>query len=349
MKLASEREQAADATAACDVSVVVVNWNTLQLLRDCLASLIRHTRERTLEVIVIDNASADGSAAMVRDEFPGVRLIVNPKNLGFAAGCNQGLRVARGRQLLLLNSDTLLEDDAVSRLSAFLDSHPEAGVVSCALANADGTPQPSCGHFPRLLGAFFARLRRGRDTGPRGDFVYPFLSLDQHREVREVDWVAGAVMLVRREVIERVGLLDEGIFLFAEEWDWCFRIRAAGWRILSTPDARIVHLGSGSWVFSAGLLDKARRGGMLYFYRKHYGILSAAGFHLLSAAGAAARAALAAARWLHPRRRVEATQRLRRHWEFLTWAFSPAARRMLTGDDLAAQGRSTPGSGKPRA
>jgi len=317
------------------VSVVIVNWNTLELLRRCLGSLLQHTRERTLEVVVVDNASRDGSPAMVRDEFPDVHLIVNAENRGFAAGCNQGLRVSRGRQMLLLNSDTVLQDDAVSRLSAFLEARPEAGVVSCMLLNSDGTTQPSCGYFPRLGGALRARFAR-RNTGPRRDFVYPFHSLDEHLEVREVDWVAGAVMLVRPEVIAQVGLLDEGIFMFAEEWDWCWRIRAAGWKVLSTPDARIVHLGSGSWAASQGLLDRARRAGMLYFYRKNYGALRAAGFHLMTTVAVAARAAVAALRCLAPSQRAEGAKRLRRQWEVLTWALSPAALGLLTGAGLRA-------------
>jgi hypothetical protein len=337
--------EARGASPTCDVSVVVVNWNTRQLLRDCLSSLLHHTRGRTLEIIVVDNASADGSAEMVRGEFPSVHLLVNDRNLGFAAGCNQGLAEAGGRHLLLLNSDTRLEDDAVSGLAAFLDAHPEAGLVGCALKNADGTPQPSVGHFPSLLGALAAKLRqaRRRDAGPWRNFDYPFLTREEHGREQDVDWIAGAVMLVRREVVKRVGPLDEGIFLFAEEWDWCYRIRAAGWRILFTPEAHVIHLGSGSWVLSDGLLNQARRAGVFYFYRKHYGRFSAAVFQLLAAAGAAARTALSAIRCLAPGAgRVEGVRRLRGSWESLKWAVSPRAGRMLKSEDLAALAPTAP-------
>jgi hypothetical protein len=337
--------EARGASPTCDVSVVIVNWNTRQLLRDCLTSLVHHTRGRTLEIIVVDNASMDGSAEMVRGEFPSVHLIVNDRNLGFAAGCNQGLAEAGGRHLLLLNSDTRLEDDAVSGLAAFLDAHPEAGLVGCALKNADGTPQPSIGRFPSLLGALAAKVRQAgrRDVGPWRNFDYPFLSLAEHRREQAVDWVAGAVMLARREVVDRVGPLDQGIFLFAEEWDWCYRIRAAGRRVLFTPGVHVVHLGSGSWVLSDALLNQARRAGVFYFYRKHYGRFSAGVFQLLAAAGAAARTALSAVRCLAPGTGgVEGARRLRGSWESLKWAVSPRAARILKSEDLAALAPTAP-------
>jgi len=321
-----------------DVTVVIVNWNTRQLLKDCLASLVERTRGCSYEVIVVDNASGDGSVAMVEATFPSVRLLVNASNLGFAAGCNLGIEKARGRQLLLLNSDTRFDEDALATLVRFLDAHPEAGLVSCALRNADGSSQPSIGHFPRFFGAIAAKFRQlGRhDPGPWRNFDYPFLTLAEHEREQDVDWVAGAVMLARREVVAQVGGMDESIFLFAEEWDWCHRIRSAGWRILFTPTARVVHLGSGSWVFSEGLLNQSRRAGIFAFSRKHYGAASATGLQLLAALGAGTRTLRAAIRLIAPGNRAEARQGLRQAWQAFRWAASPAARQTLKSQDLEA-------------
>jgi GT2 family glycosyltransferase len=301
--------------------------------------LLRHTRGCKLEVIVVDNASTDGSPEMVRADFSSVRLLANHRNVGFAAGCNQGLAQASSRHLLLLNSDTLLENDAVTELAAFLDAHPGVGLVGCALKNVDGSRQPSLGHFPSVAGALLAKLRQAgrRQAGPWRNFNYPFLSFEQHGQEQDVDWVAGAAMLTRRDVVEQVGPMDEKIFLFAEEWDWCYRMRAAGWRIRFTPAVHVVHVGSGSWAFSLSLLSQSRRAGIFYFYRKHYGRFSAAVFRLLVAAGAAVRTALAAIRCLFPSsRREEPGRQLREGWESLRWAVSPAASRMLRSEDLAA-------------
>jgi N-acetylglucosaminyl-diphospho-decaprenol L-rhamnosyltransferase len=339
-----------EASAACDVSVVIVNWNTRAILRDCLSSLQRHTRRRTVEVLVVDNGSADGSPQMVRDEFPAARLIANPKNLGYAAGCNQGIREARGRHLLLLNSDTRLEDDAISALADVLEERPGVGVVGCALVYADGAAQASGGHFPSLWGAVLAKLdrARARDCGPRGDFAYPYLSRAEHGRERVVDWVKGAVMLVRREAAEAVGPLDESIFLFAEEWDWCYRMRTAGWKVLFVPEPHVVHLGSASWVASDGFLSRSQRAGVYFFYRKHYGRATATCFQALSAAGAAARTATSALRYLAApgAARAAARRRLGQEWDLLRWTLSQAPGRILRSDDLRAEAAP---EGAPRA
>lgn len=326
----------ADPSSTPDVSVVIVNWNTCKLLADCLCSLEAHTRGCTIEVIVVDNASTDGSAAMVAAEHPAVRWIASPTNVGFAAGCNLGMAVARGPNILLLNSDTVLREDAVSALLASLRANPDTSLVSCRLVYADGSAQPSCGDFPTVMGnirAKFARRPKERDAiGQR--FQYPFHSLARHQELHAVDWVAGAVMLFSRHGWEKVGNLDEKIFLFAEEWEWCLRFQRLGLKILHDPGPEVVHIGSGSWTLGPIELARARRAGIHAFFQSHYGRASAAGFVLLCAAAALLRTLAGLLQMLIPSRHARGLDALKFGLEGLRWAFSRSARRPLASTDL---------------
>jgi len=253
-----------------DVSVIVVNWNTRDLLRECLASVVAQMGEVALELLVVDNASTDGSAEMVRQEFPQARLWVNAENRGFAAANNQAIAQAQGRYLFLLNSDAYLWPGALQALRDFLDAHPEAAVVGPKVLNPDGTTQPSCFRFPTAWDvfcemAFLSALFPGSPLFNRrgmGGF--------DRRTVREVDWVLGAAMAVRREWAERVGGLDEGYFVYAEELDWCRRIRGAGGRIFFFPGAEVVHYGGVSKARArAAILPRAFAGRFRYYERHH--------------------------------------------------------------------------------
>jgi GT2 family glycosyltransferase len=233
-------------TPSLDLSIVIVNWNTIGLLRDCLRSIYATTRGLDFEVIVVDNASHDGSVEMARAEFPQAILIANAENLGFAAANNQGLAIARGRYALLLNSDTVVLDSALQRTVAFADAHPEAGVVGCRTLNPDGSLQNTCFMFPSLLNwlLFATYLYR---VFPRSRFFgREQMTWWARDDVREVEVVTGCFMLVRREAIEAVGVMDPGFFMYAEETDWCYRFRRAGWKCLFTPDAEIIHIGGAS-------------------------------------------------------------------------------------------------------
>ncbi len=253
-----------------DVSVIVVNWNTRDLLRECLASVVAQMGEVALELLVVDNASTDGSAEMVRQEFPQARLWVNAENRGFAAANNQAIAQAQGRYLFLLNSDAYLRPGALQSLRDFLDAHPEAAVVGPKVLNPDGTTQPSCFRFPTAWDvfcemAFLSALFPGSPLFNRrgmGGF--------DRRTVREVDWVLGAAMAVRREWAERVGGLDEGYFIYAEELDWCRRIRGAGGRIFFFPGAEVVHYGGVSKARArAAILPRAFASRFRYYERHH--------------------------------------------------------------------------------
>jgi GT2 family glycosyltransferase len=227
---------------APDLSIVVVNWNTREILRDCLASVAAHLGGVAHEVIVVDNASADASADMVAQDFPTVRLIRNSENVGFGAANNQAMRIARGEWLLLLNSDTVLTDASVAALFDRVRALPGIGVAHCRLMLPDGRLQHTAYRFPSLRLAMLEDLglykllgsRRAGDTLLNGYW--------DHGDERDVDWVAGAFMLLPREVFEQTGGFDERLFMYGEDMEWCQRIRDRGWRIRYFPDASIVHL-----------------------------------------------------------------------------------------------------------
>ena len=256
-----------------DVSVIVVNWNTCDLLRDCIRSIIEETRA-SHEVIVVDNASSDGSAEMVAAEFSGVVLIANTDNRGFAAANNQGLRIARGRHLLLLNPDTIVLDGAIDKMLDWLRRHPDVGCVGCQVLEGPEVIQRTCFADAGPLNHFIEEMGLTR-LAPRIPFFgrHWYQSWDRRSE-REVDVVSGMFMLVPRPVLEKVGLLDEAFFIYSEEADWCRRIRKAGWRCVFSPEAQIIHLDGGSKSTAqirSRMYIQMQKSHVIYA-RKHYGL-----------------------------------------------------------------------------
>ncbi len=243
------------ATDTVDVSVVIVTYNVREFLEQALRSVERASAGLTVETWVVDNDSADGSAEMVREQFPDVRLLANEENVGFAVANNQALRQAAGRYALVLNPDTILQEDTLRQLVAFMDAHPDAGAAGCRILNPDGTFAPESRRaFPTPAVAFYriAGLSRLLPHSPTfGRYNLTYLPVD---EVCEVDALSGSCMMVRREAIlqdgdpaeaaeapRAAGLFDEAFFMYGEDLDWCYRIQQAGWRIYYTPDTQIVH------------------------------------------------------------------------------------------------------------
>lgn len=241
-----------------DLSIVIVNWNTRDLLAQCLQSVYDTTGSLDFEVVVVDNASTDGSQAMVRNHFPQAQLIENQKNEGFARANNQAICASRGRYILLLNSDTIVQLGALEAMVHFADRHPEAGIVGCKLLNADGSLQPSWAQFPtfwsELMGRNFRKWRPMADD-----------------QAFEVDWVGGACLLARRKAIEMVGLLDEDFFMYSEETDWCFRVVRNGWKVCFLPGTGVIHFGGGSSRRASDKTLVQLYQSKLRFFHKHYG------------------------------------------------------------------------------
>ncbi len=264
--------------ATHDVSVVIVNWNTVDILRDCLNSIYKETRGITFETLVIDNASSDSSVHMVRNEFPNTILIANKDNRGFAAANNQGLRQAQGRYLLLLNSDTLILDGAIQKTVRYADAAEGVGVLGCQVWENETTIQYTCFRFPTPWNLFcvitgLAKLApKSRLFG--GDRMREW----DRRDEREVEVVSGMFMLVRRAAFEQVGYLDESFFIYCEEADWCYRMKKAGWRNVFWPGARIVHRdGGGKSTEKVNIkMEVQLVRSTLFYIRKHYGPVSEA-------------------------------------------------------------------------
>jgi len=252
-----------------DVSVVIVNWNTRDILRDCLQSVYAETMGVEFEVVVVDNASADGSAEMVRAEFPQVRLIANQENKGFAAANNQGIAISEGRYILLLNSDTVVLDNAIAKTMAFADQHQEAAVVGCRTLNPDRTLQPTCFMYPSVLNLFLFATYLYKLFPRNRFFGRERMTWWDRDDVREVEVVTGCYMFVRREAMDTVGLMDEDYFMYGEETDWCYRFKRAGWKLLFAPEPCIIHLGGASSKLCADAMYLYLRKSTLLFIGKH--------------------------------------------------------------------------------
>ncbi len=253
-----------------DVSVCIVSWNVAEDLRACLESLRAQITPPSYEVIVADNASRDESVAMVREQFPEVRLIVNEENLGFARATNQTLRAARGRYLLMLNPDTVLEPDSLRKLVERAEAHPEAGIIAPRLVYPDGSLQYSCRRFPTIQAALFRNTFLGR-LFPHARSASHYVMADWAHDVeREVDWASGACLLIRREAYEQVGELDEGFVWGSEDVDYCYRMHKAGWRVLFTPETTVVHaVGRSTDQVVVPTIIRTHRG-MYRLYSKHF-------------------------------------------------------------------------------
>lgn len=297
---------------APSLSVCLVNWNTRQLLADCLESLFADPASAAWEVLVVDNASSDGSAAMVRRRFPQVRLIVSQENLGFSGGNNLALARTRAPYMLLLNTDTLVEPGALGRLVDFMEARADVGAVGPKLLNADGSLQLSCGIAPSAWTEMLHKLLLHK--------VFPFFKLGRwnHGQTRAVGWVSGACLLVRRTAVDQVGPLDPGFYMYHEDVEWCLRLNRGGWGVYYCPDSRVTHLGGQSSRQNFAKMLVVSQQSLFYLYSKHFGRGSALALRWLTVLEMGLRAAVwSALLACRPRRRGEARQRLGAYAEIL--------------------------------
>lgn len=263
-----------------DLSIVVVSWNSSPYLRGCLSSIPSGAGKLSYEVFVVDNASRDGSADLVRAEFPSSRLIANASNRGFAAANNQGLRLAAGRYAILLNPDTRLHEGALERLAAFMDGNPEVGACGPLLLNEDGSVQHAARRFPGFGFALGSMTILGRLGFFRGAYDRVKMRGVRFDAPMEVDQPSGAALFLRKSVLDRVGLLDEGFFIFFEEVDLCRRIKDAGSRIVLRPEARVTHYGGRSRRQDRASVILPRVRSLLRYLRKHEGAARSAVFEI---------------------------------------------------------------------
>jgi GT2 family glycosyltransferase len=258
-----------------DASLIIISYNQPRLLAECLESLPAGAPRHRQEVIVVDNASTDDSADVAeRWQSPdGQRATVirNRRNLGFTKANNQGIARATGRYLVLLNNDTVVHPGALSAAIDYLDQHPDIGAAGLRLLNADGSLQLSCRRFPSFTQALFNRYSLLTRLFPNNRYSREYLMTDEgHDTVRDVDWVSGACLVIRRETLEQVGLLDERFFMYSEDVDYCFRVWQAGWRVTYLPFAEVVHYIGQSTSRNRTKTIVERHRSMFRFYRKHY-------------------------------------------------------------------------------
>jgi GT2 family glycosyltransferase len=256
------------------LSIIIVNWNTRELLRDCLGSVFASPEALHYEVLVVDNASTDGSHEMVENKFPNVKLIKNQKNRGFAAANNQALEIASGEYLLLLNSDTIIHGDVLERSLDYMIARGDVGAMGCRVLNMDGSLQPTCSRFPTLMNLLLLTSGLARLPWPRSLDRYQMRRWDRHDE-RAVDVISGCYMLVRRVAVNEVGLLDDSFFFFGEETDWCRRFQEAGWKLYFAPVGEITHHGGGSAKRLNYRRDLLLSSSLVRLHRKHGGFWSA--------------------------------------------------------------------------
>lgn len=254
-----------------DLSIIIVNYNTKQLTLNCLKSVYESITAYSYEVILIDNASRDDSVSVIQEQFPQVRLIPNNENLGFAKANNQGMRIAEGRYVLLLNSDTVIEPDTLGIMIRFMDDDPTVGASGCKVLLPDGSLDKACRRgFPTPLATLYyvSKLSKLFPKHPKIN-AYHREDLDPN-ESYPIDCLVGAFMMVRREAIKNVGLLDEKFFMYFEDTDWCYRLKEAGWTNYYYPKTTILHYKRASSRNKPMRITYEFHRAMALFYNKHY-------------------------------------------------------------------------------
>jgi len=246
------------------LSIIIVNWNTKDLLRGCLESVLRETKSIESEITVVDNASSDRSCEMVEAEFPQIQLIKNEENLGFAKANNQAIAKAKGEFILLLNPDTVVCENSLEKMLRFMQSNLKVGIIGPKMLNPDRTLQVSCHAKPGLVFSSLSWFISG--------MFYEKLCLSKNEEPAEVGYVSGACLLIRRKTIDAIGLLDENFFIYAEEADWCMRAEKENWKVYFIPEAEIIHYAKESAKkYGLVAMSKIRAQSNYFLIRKHFG------------------------------------------------------------------------------
>jgi hypothetical protein len=254
-----------------ELSIVLVHYRSPDQLLNCLASLEADSGGRQSETVVVDNDSRDGAPEVLRERHPGARVIANDANVGYARAVNQGIHATTGEFVLVMNPDCEVRAGALNALVEFLRAHPRAAVAGPRILNPDGTLEYSARSFPDHLTFLFNRYSLLTRLFPANPFSRRYLLTDwDHASVREVDWLSGACLMVRREAIDRVGPMDEAFFMFNEDVDWCRRMKTAGWEVCYVPDAVVVHhIGASRRKVGARIIC-ARHVGMIHYFHKHH-------------------------------------------------------------------------------
>lgn len=253
-----------------DLSIIILSYNTRELTSACIESLYKHTRAVDFEVLVVDNASEDGSQAELKQlakRHKNMQLMLSDKNLGFVKGNNKAMKRARGKYILLLNSDTELKSPVLPQILEWMNSHPKSGIATCELKNPDGTSQGSGGAFPTIANVF-AWMFFLDDLPILGKLINSYHpKVRQSGKAQKVDWITGAFFMIRKEVISKIGYLNEDFFMYVEDMEYCYRVRKAGWEVWYLPQVSIIHFGGASSIREYPIIMEMKN--LLLFFKNY--------------------------------------------------------------------------------
>lgn len=257
-----------------DISTIIVSWNAKDFLLECLESIKAQPLSVSMEIIVVDNASTDGSPAAVENKYPDVRLIRNDQNYGFAKANNIGIKESKGRYLCLINSDVKVLPECLTYLYAYIEKNPAIGIIGPRILNSDLTIQCNCRHFPSLWNIFCSATALYRIFPNSQRFSGEQMFYFKYDVIRSVDVLSGCFLLVRREAVEQVGYLDDQFFMYSEDVDWCKRFWQAGWQVVFLPHAESIHYGGASAANSPLRFSVELEGSLFQYWTKHHSKLS---------------------------------------------------------------------------
>lgn len=262
-----------DMSAPFDLSVIIVNYNVKGLLHKCLKAIFEDKSRRRIEVLLIDNASSDKSVEMVKENFPQVKMVVNQRNLGFARGANQGIRQSQGGYVFLLNPDASVKADQLDKMIDFMEENKEIAVCGPMMTDEQGSLQYSCRRFPSYLTSISSSQSLLFRCFPGNPLSCNYLlTKDSHQEQMEVDWVSGSALLAKKDVLDKIGGLDEKFFMYVEDVDLCYRVKKDGWKVFYFPNAKVQHLIGSSTKKEKPKMIIQHHKSIYYFYQKHYAL-----------------------------------------------------------------------------
>lgn len=298
------------------LSIILVCWNNKAYLDPCLKSLYDSGMKNTFDVVVVDNGSTDGSQQMLKEKYPDIKIIQNDENAGLGKASNQGIEATNGKYILLLNNDTIVNGSSFDVMVDFLDQNPEAGAVGGKLLNPDGTIQACYNYFSTLKEEFFVATRLGELIRPG----YP--AVMDADEIKSVEWLGSACLMLRRATLDQVGSLDESYFIYGDEADLQYRLKKAGWKVYYLPDSTTIHFGGRS-------MDRWKRRKMVYrgkmlFYEKNYGLFQAFLLRVMLAILSMIKLIVWGLAYILPSKRDQATKELRSNLEVVGLCFNLA-------------------------
>lgn len=305
-----------------DLSIIIVSWNVRELLANCLRSVFGQAG-LALQVIVVDSASSDGSPERVAEQFPQVELVVCQENVGFPRGNNLGMERANGRFILLLNPDTVVHGDALAKMVSYLEESPTVGVVGPQLLNDDGSVQSSRRRFPTLWTALFESTWL-QPYAPKAVLDHYYARDVEDRETAVVQWLMGACLMIRQDVVAQVGGLDEAYFMYSEELDYCRRIHQAGWQVVYYPEAQVTHLSGKSSEQAVTQRHINFNRAKLRYFRKYHGRLAAGLLRLFLLVSYGWQLTLEAIKGAVGHKRPLRWQRVKAYWMVLRSGLRPA-------------------------